>query len=240
MRKNNYIYLNILPNIMKVSYLLVLVFLLSFVSASIQDMGSVKQNECINITQTCLSCSYNNLTVVQYPNKTYALQNNTAMNDLGGGVYQYQFCDTQEIGAYNVDGNGDLNGVSQGWGVFIFSVTASGNELTMPDSLILILILAIIIIAGIFFIIIAWFSNDQFVKTIFMCLAGFAIVVSIFFGMTIMFNLLPQYTGFMTAYNSFFYIMTIVVLVAVFSLIVWTMVRTFRRMYKMRGNEYDD
>jgi hypothetical protein len=219
-------------------FLIVMAMMASFVLGGIENIGTKKQNFCINLPQTCSICTYNNISLVTNPDGTFALAGDYAMTKNGTRGYYYYFCDTDQIGEYTVAGYSD-NPTYPTWS-YVFDVTPSGNELTMPVSMTLILIIAIIIISGIFFLVITWFSNDQFVKTIFMCLAGFSIVVAIFFGMTIMFNLLPQFTGFMTAYNSFFYIMTIVILVIVFTLIVWVMVRTFKRMYKMRGMEYDN
>lgn len=215
----------------RIILLLLILMIIPIVSA---NLGTFKQNDCLQIKTILNNVSWVNISTISYPNLTTIISNVGMSQD--GQTFTYNFCNTSILGNYiydyySSDGNTYVND---------FFITASGNELTTQDSMIIALIIGIIIIAGVFFLIIAWFSNDQFVKTIFLCLAGFAIVVAIFFGMTIMFNLLPQYTGFMTNYNAFFYIITIVILAIVLTLIVWVMVQTFKRMYKMRGREYDN
>jgi len=215
----------------KILLILLILLIVPIVSA---NLGTFKQNDCVNIKTILNNVSWVNISTISYPNLTTIISN-VAMAQ-SGVTFTYDFCNTSVLGNYiydyySSDGNSYVND---------FSITASGNALTMQDSIIVMIMLGIIIMAAIFFVTVAWFSNDQFLKTIFICLAGFAITISIFFGMTIMFNLLPQYAGFMTNYSAFFYIFTIVLLVAVFALIIWIMVRTFKRMYKMRGREYDD
>jgi nucleoside-diphosphate-sugar epimerase len=51
--------------------LLTLLFILPIVSASINDLGPVKQNTCVSLPQTC-NCTYNNITTIILPDKTYA------------------------------------------------------------------------------------------------------------------------------------------------------------------------
>ena len=50
-------------------FLFVGIFLLSLASAE-GSIGTVKQNDCIDLYQFCPSCSYVNLIAIKYPNAT--------------------------------------------------------------------------------------------------------------------------------------------------------------------------
>ena len=86
----------------------------------------VKQNTCLNLIQTCGLCTQNNITNVLYPNTTQAVGIVEMTKD--GGVYNYTFCNTSEIGTYVVNGIGDLEG--DGIGViwrYTFEVNPTGG-----------------------------------------------------------------------------------------------------------------
>lgn len=121
-----------------------------------------------------------------------------------------------------------------------YLITNTGKIQTNSDSINIFIIFIIILSSSLFFSFVTYVSNNQFIKSIFIGLAGFSITIMIFTGMTISFNFLQEYEGIFTSYNAFFYIFTIVLLVAVFTVIIWVLVRTIERMYKMRGREYDD
>ena len=48
-------------------------FVISFANAEIQTLGTVKQNDCIQLVQTYSNSTYTNLTKIQFPNKTIVL-----------------------------------------------------------------------------------------------------------------------------------------------------------------------
>lgn len=111
-------------------------------ASAITDLGGVKATTCIQLPQTCATCTYNNLSSVQLPDKTYALQGEYAMQKTGTS-YNYTFCNTVQLGTYLVDGHGDIGGVDTGWGGYIFEVTSSGFTIGVGQSLIYILFLLI-------------------------------------------------------------------------------------------------
>jgi hypothetical protein len=139
---------------MRINYLIcVLVMsliLISFVSAEVNSYAPVKQNECVTLKQTCASCSYVNVSV-SYPNSTLAVSN-TGMTNQGGGVWTYEFCDTSQLGRYDVNGEGDIEGTATGFNVLWFEVTPQGLIQTtsqgIGSAIFLLLMLSLTILFG--------------------------------------------------------------------------------------------
>ncbi len=102
------------------------IFFLSMASASIDDLGTVQQYDCISLLQTCDDCTYNNITSILYPNRTTeALSLDVEMTQ-DGLDYNYTFCNTSALGTYLVQGKGDASGQST-WN-YKFNVTTTGGE----------------------------------------------------------------------------------------------------------------
>lgn len=104
--------------------LIVGLFFISFTTAAQSSLGTFKQNECVDLLQTCSSCSYNNISGVFAPDSTKLL-GETVM-EASGTVYNYTFCSTNHIGIYQVTGHGDLSGTDTAW-TYDFEVTPSGS-----------------------------------------------------------------------------------------------------------------
>lgn len=106
--------------------------MLSFACAEIESIGTIKKGECINLIQTCEDCTYVNITSITYPNKTEA-DTNIAMTKVAT-KYNYSFCDTDELGEYIYNTEGDL------WGntaveSLKFIVTPTGISQTTPQGI---------------------------------------------------------------------------------------------------------
>jgi hypothetical protein len=99
------------------------ILLIGTVSAEVSTLGTFKQNDCVQLKQTCASCTYVNFTRVSYPNSTTALSNVVATQD--GVVYNYNFCSTSLIGTYIVEGVGDVDGTDAVF-VYDFEITPNG------------------------------------------------------------------------------------------------------------------
>lgn len=137
---------------MKVDVFVVLfitIFMFGMVNAeSTESLGEIKAGNCLNISQGCASCSYVNISSIQYPNKTTAVSN-VPMTYFGNGEWRYEFCDTDNLGTYNILGVGDINSVDDNF-LFIFKATPSGQALEESDSgiyIILLIIFALSIVA---------------------------------------------------------------------------------------------
>jgi len=114
---------------------------------ALDSIGTVKQNECINISQMCSTCSYVNISSIGTKDNSNIISNQP-MSYFGNGEWRYEFCNTSEIDRYNVKGQGDINGVDSNFATY-FDVTPLGNEISLEKSL---LSLGLIIIILILFI----------------------------------------------------------------------------------------
>jgi len=134
-------------------FICILCIQLSFVYAEQESLGVFKLEECVELKQTCASCSYVNVTEVLYPNSSQALGQVLMAGD--NSVYTFQFCNATELGNYIVTGIGDVDGTDTVF-AYDFSVTPNGEAPTTSkgiiqlDLLALLLILLVLCIMGIF------------------------------------------------------------------------------------------
>lgn len=129
-----------------------------------QSLGTYKQDECVELIQTCASCSYVNFTSVKYPDSTKALGNVEAQKQ--GSEYNYTFCQTSQLGQYIVNGIGDVDGTDTVF-AYDFDVTHSGYK-NQDDSASMVVTLFVLLINGLVFIVpfIVRFTNSDFSNNI--------------------------------------------------------------------------
>lgn len=99
--------------------------LVSLCAAEIQTIGPFKQNTCVQLPQICANCTYNNVTTMIMPNGT-RFPINSVMTKAGSD-YTYKFCNTDSVGKYIVNGEGDANGNVVIWN-YDFNVTETGVQ----------------------------------------------------------------------------------------------------------------
>jgi len=104
--------------------LFVVVFLTSLGSATIETLGTFKQNECVELSQICANCTYNNISSVTYPNSTIALSNVAMVKD--NTHFAYSYCLANVSGEYIVTGFGDPKDTQTIW-TYNFFVTPNGQ-----------------------------------------------------------------------------------------------------------------
>lgn len=128
--------------------ILVFSFCLTTISASdnCANYGTFKQNDNINLIQTCSDCTYINITSINYPNSTNVVSD-IAMQKIGG-TYNYTFTNAQPVGIYTVTGRGD-DSFADVW-CYTFQVTATGSDLNTSKAMsyILIFVFSFIIFIG--------------------------------------------------------------------------------------------
>lgn len=126
---------------------LLILMLLPMIIAT-QDIGSVQQNKCIMLKQTCSNCTYVNLSSVSVANNPeYLLLGEYSMTKTGT-EYNYSFCDTQTISDdYSYCVHGDIDGIDTP-ACISFSVTPSGLSGTLGFYFILLIIIGSLIILG--------------------------------------------------------------------------------------------
>jgi len=123
------------------------IFLLSLATASIANLGTVQQNDCINLIQTCPDCSYNNITSIAYPNRTTNALSIEKEMTKDGTEYNYTFCNTSALGTYLVNGKGDTDG-SDTWN-YMFDVTTTGGTSNTIIPIFLLVAASILFVSGI-------------------------------------------------------------------------------------------
>ena len=110
---------------------MLVILLTTLSSAETYNLGTIKKDSCIEIPQVCLSCSYLKINI-QYPNKTFAVVNqDMALKNSSTGLWSYYFCNTSELGKYEISGVGDLDGTAVAFTNLYFYVTPSGDETNM-------------------------------------------------------------------------------------------------------------
>ena len=118
------------------------VFLISFVSAQIQSLGTFRLGDDVNLIQTCDNCTFNNITSVLYPNSTQTVGEFEMTKR--GTIYNFTLSadNVTEIGTYIVNGFGDLDGVDTVWN-YNFEITSFGTKVSNPGIIYAVLLLII-------------------------------------------------------------------------------------------------
>lgn len=116
---------------------------LSFISSTIETLGTFKQNSTIELIQTCANCTFNNITSIKLGNGT--ILNLTTPMTKYGTFYNYTlgFSNTESFGNYIVNGVGDLDGVNTIWS-YDFEVTYIGQQLSTSNSIIYLVLIIVL------------------------------------------------------------------------------------------------
>lgn len=118
-------------------------------TAAIADLGTFERDSTIELIQTCDTCTFNNISSILLPNGTIILGEVEMTKD--GTFYNFSFNDTGNLGQHIVNGFGDPGGTTTTWN-YVFTITATGQALDTPQSVLTIgLILILIAIAAFFF-----------------------------------------------------------------------------------------
>lgn len=133
--------------------ILIVVLLLPLCMSQEQSLGYFKQNQCVNLLQSCSNCTYINITYIVYPNSSiYNLNKEMTKN---GFVYNHTFCNTQALGKYYIHGVGDVDGSDT---VFAYDMEITDDGKQNPDGIV------IVIYSLLFFIIIGWLIYTLFMN----------------------------------------------------------------------------
>lgn len=135
---------------------IIIFLIIPMASASIDKIPTVKQNNCVNLPQTNLNVTIEMITFVQLPDGT---RDNVylGMNNTGNGTWSYNYCNTNQLGEYNVNGRNEVDS----WNYY-FEVTPSGNPST-GTNVGLFIIMAIILYSIAF---IGFFGRSEWVTII--------------------------------------------------------------------------
>lgn len=193
------------------------------------SLGSFKQKDCVTI-KTILNTSLVNISSLSDPNSTIILTNQNMTKN--GLTFSYNFCNTSKLGFYTYDyfdaeGNVYVND---------FEITPSGNDsinsgegLTLFSSVIVLLI-----IAGFFFVL-SFFFNGVYGKIIFIGFSGILLVIAILFTLVNMTQTLGGFDAIVEGYSTFWFVIKIVVGIAITCLVVFTVLASYNAWMIKRG-----
>ena len=121
---------------------ILVIFFLSFASAQIQSLGTVRMGDDINLIQTCDNCTFNNITSVLYPNSTQTIGEFDMTKR--GTVYNFTLSsdNATAVGTYIVNGFGDLDGIDTVWN-YDFEITSFGTKISNSGIIYAVLLLII-------------------------------------------------------------------------------------------------
>lgn len=125
--------------------LLLLSIFTSFVSAEVQSLPTVKVDSCLDLEQTCASCTYVNLESIRYPNGTSEYLN-YAM-DINGNKFTLRYCNNTQVGVYIATTCGDVDG-TETCVDYNFKTTPSGYDNVGIFLFIFIIIISLIYLTG--------------------------------------------------------------------------------------------
>lgn len=110
------------------------IFLIGLASASISHLGSFKQGECVELPQSCTTCTYNNISRISVEATSQSIISQELPMQKIGILYNYSFCNTSVLGKYIVEGHGDLDGTDTIWN-YDFDVTPIGLTQTISQGI---------------------------------------------------------------------------------------------------------
>jgi len=110
-----------------------------------ENIGTYKFNTCIKLPQNCPTCSYSEISKIvnKVSGKEYAINQSMTKS---GSYFEYVFCNTTELGDYQVNGHFDVEGVDTGFN-YDFTVTPSGTGGSANIAFFILVILLIYAIA---------------------------------------------------------------------------------------------
>lgn len=129
-----------------------MIFFIGVIGAT--DLGTFPQNSCVEIIQPCANCTYSNLSAVTYPNGSFSLLGEYAM-DQNGSIFNYSYCGTSTIGSYNFVTHYDQNGVDTVSEKNTFFINPTGENPSIASAL---LYVGLIVILVVFFILILFYG----------------------------------------------------------------------------------
>lgn len=126
------------------AFVFLFLLVVAFATAGSSSFGVKKVGSTIDLPQSCASCTYNNITAIEYPNGTSIYLESTMTKNGQKYNYTYTFPDNLQ-GEYFISGHGDLNGVDTGWRYSI-ELTSEGKPESTSNSLFYLGLLGVLVL----------------------------------------------------------------------------------------------
>ena len=130
----------------KLMILIFAVFLISLISAS---PGIYKQEQDINLLQTCADCTYINISKITAPNGTILVSEVRMTKDGSSFNYTLDSSLTKDLGNYHISGIGNPGGTDEVW-TYSFFVNYRGDTISSAQAMLYIGFIVVIILIFIF------------------------------------------------------------------------------------------
>lgn len=209
---------------------LLVLFCINLVNAEQQTLGTFKQNDCINLIQTCNNCTYSNITSVIYPNSSVVISNVEMTKS--GTYFYYFFCNTSLNGAYIVTGVGDLDGTNEIWN-YDFTITPNGEDASVGKAIFYIGLIIILIVFIIGCVSMFMETNNLLAKVATVGL-GYLILIAINF---IAWNMAKDFLTSSPFLIDMFRILFFVLIVGLFPLLIGAFAWYFLMLWKIKEIE---
>ena len=201
-------------------------------TSALESLGTFKQNECVRIAQVCSDATYINISSISLPNSTNSVINKV-MSSSGSGEYYYQFCNTSQLGRYDVRGISD--GCEKTFATY-FEVTPSGSgDLSSGSGFSLIGSLIVMLFSAGFFWLMSMRLESPLGKIAFLILAIIIFLISILYSMVIVQQNLGEYSSIVSGYETFFYVFMILVGIAFTAFMIFALLVAIRWYKFKRG-----
>ena len=227
---------------MPMKYLTILfaVILMIGLAGAVTELPPVKKGECLNLPQSCLSCTYNNISSIYVQgNISYILIGEYAMTK-NGSNYNYTFCNTNQYGTYIVEGHGDISGVDTAWGGYTFKVNGSGSIVTSEQISLFIITLIILALVAAF-----WFITSMLFKhpgtKIFlmaMCIGTVILILGVMVSNASLY--LAEFPNLASIYEKYYILILSLSGAGLFGIIVWFIYYAVTLFNKARGRTPDE
>jgi len=207
------------------------ILLIGIASGEIQSLGTAKQGDCITLKQSYSNSSYSNISAVTFPNKT-TISNEWRMTK-NGIMFNYSFCNTHDLGEYQIDGHTSVDGIDTNWG-YDFEVTTTGYKLDTSKSIIIFIGLGIMLLIGILLFIFGIYTKG-IIKVFSIGLAVLLIAFSFGYTINILNAGIGEYTGLIGSFNGLYFLITVLLSVGGIGLILFLIYVAFQYFNKLRG-----
>lgn len=107
---------------------------LSIISATQDNFGTRKIGECINLPQTCSTCTYENISAIEYPNGSVIIFSPDESMTQNGIYWNYTHCFPELIGDYWIYGHDDEDGSDEEW-EYGLSLSYNGESVNLSNTI---------------------------------------------------------------------------------------------------------
>jgi len=183
--------------------------LIPIVFATQTTLGTYERGACIELTQICGDCVWNNVTSILFPNTTKVIIDGVMTKR--GTDYNYSYCFPNETGDYYINGVGDYFGDDKPiiW-EYIVTLTPTGNEkLNSGEGLSLLGSILVMIVLGLFFFLMSFKFEGKTGKIICIGLAGIIFFIAVLYTLMILNQNFGGFSQFTEGYATFWMVLKV-------------------------------